>query len=143
MRAAAVLDRRPDPILDTARRLAGARLCVDDAGDQATALRALEDVGRTLDTLPPVAFLAGWLVLVRAEVRQHQLLETCVVGQSALPASSVIPSQRAFHVARRRAIPALPPVAPVYSRRSPRGITPTRRQYEWAAAIRRDLEEPT
>ena len=67
-RAAAVLDRRPDPILDVARQLAEARLAADGGGDPAGALATLDDLGRTLETLPPVPFLTGWLVLVRAEV---------------------------------------------------------------------------
>jgi LuxR family maltose regulon positive regulatory protein len=67
-RAAAVLDRRPDPILDTARRLAGARLAADEGGDPAGALATLDEVRGMLDALPPVPFLTVWLVLVRAEV---------------------------------------------------------------------------
>ena len=67
-RAAAVLDRQPDPILDVTRRLAGARLAADQGGDPSHALAALDDVRRTLDSLPPVPFLTGWLVLVHAEV---------------------------------------------------------------------------
>lgn len=67
-RAAAVLDRRPDPILDAARQLAGTRLAADEGGDPTGALAILDGVRRTLEALPPVPFLTGWQVLVRAEV---------------------------------------------------------------------------
>jgi LuxR family maltose regulon positive regulatory protein len=67
-RAAAVLDRRPDPILDVARQLAGTRLAADEGADPSAALATLDVVRTTLDSLPPVPFLNVWLVLVRAEV---------------------------------------------------------------------------
>jgi len=67
-RAAAVLDRRPDPILDVARQLAGTRLAADVGADPSGALAVLDAARTTLDSLPPVPFLTVWLVLVRAEV---------------------------------------------------------------------------
>lgn len=126
--AGRVLDRRPDVLIDTARRLAAVRLLSDD-GDHEAATRELDAVARMLDDLPDVAFLAGWLRLVRAEAdlaagRSREVLEKLADVEElwGMPVPAALILRGWAHLAESRPQEAIDTVAPVL--RSPnRGVT--------------------